>query len=339
MSGPPVRPGVVAFRGLWRQILRRRLSRLAAGVLVALALTALLADCIASDLPVMLRYQGQTYLLPNLRRPAALRALDNQQLRRELAHDEGWAWMPLCEFGPEQQPAILDPPPAPPGHGHWLGTDDRGRDLFARLVHGSRVSLMVGLVSVSLYVLIGLCLGLVGGYFGGRVDWVVSRLIEIGLTFPTFFLILIIMALLERTSILTIMVVLGLTRWTDVARLARAEVLRLREMDFVLAARACGAGPLWIMWRHLIPNAMGPVVVNATFGVAGAILVEAALTFLGFGTPPPTASWGEVLSQAYEHPGQWWITVCPGLLLFVTITSLNLLGEALRDGIDPRMRE
>jgi peptide/nickel transport system permease protein len=195
----------------------------------------------------------------------------------------------------------------------------------------------VGFISVMFYVLVGLMLGVLGGYYGGRVDSVVCRLIEIGLTFPTFFLILIIMALVERRSVLTIIVVMGLTRWTDVARLARAEVLRLRELDFVMAARASGAGPLRIMLRHLVPNAMGPVLVNATFGVAGAILAESALSFLGFGTPPPTASWGEILSQAYEFQNRWWLTLCPGLLLFVTITSLNLLGEALRDAIDPRM--
>lgn len=324
----------------WRRLRSKRLTKVAAGTLGALALVALFADCIASDLPILLHLEGETYVLPGLLRPAALRTYNNQQLRRELAdRGDGWAWMPLCEFGPRQQPEILEPPPAAPSSVHWLGTDDRGRDLFARLVHGTRVSLAVGFVSVGFYVTIGMILGLVGGYFGGRLDWLVSRLIEIGLTFPTFFLILIIMALLERTSILTIMLVIGLTRWTDVARLVRAEVLRLRELDFVTAARAAGAGPLRIMWRHLVPNAIGPVVVNATFGVAGAILVESALTFLGFGTPPPTASWGEVLSQAYEHQSHWWLTVCPGLLLFVTITSLNLLGEALGQAIDPRIRD
>jgi peptide/nickel transport system permease protein len=324
----------------WRQLRRNRLAMGAATVLVLLALVALLADCLASDLPIVVRFQGETYLLPALTRPAALRAQDNQRLRQELARDpDGWAWMPLCEFGPEQQPEILEPPPAPPDRRHWLGTDDRGRDVFARLVHGTRVALAVGFVSVGIYTLIGMLLGVLGGYHGGRVDFWVCRLIEIGLTFPTFFLILIIMALVERTSILTIMVVVGLTRWTDVARLVRAEVLRLRELDFVMAARACGAGPMRIMLRHLIPNALGPVLVNATFGVAGAIMVESALSFLGFGTPPPTASWGEVLAQAYEHQGRWWLTLCPGALLFLTVSALNLLGEGLRDAVDPLGRD
>jgi peptide/nickel transport system permease protein len=327
-------------RGALRALWRRRLSRAALCVLLGLGLVALLADCLAGDLPIVVRHRGETFILPAITRPAALRAYDNQRLRREQEKDEGsWALYPLCEYGPEQQPEIVEPPPAAPGALHWLGTDDRGRDVFARLVHGTRTSLVVGFGSVVLYVVIGLTLGLVGGYIRGRTDWVVSRLIEIGLTFPTFFLILIIMALSERTSLLMIMVVVGLTRWTDVARLVRAEVLRLRELDFVTAARAAGASSAWIIRRHLLPNAMGPVVVNATFGVAGAILVESALTFLGFGAPPPTASWGEVLSQAYELQNRWWLTLCPGALLFLTVTCLNLVGEGLRDAIDPRMRD
>jgi len=316
-----------------------RLGRLGLGALGLLALCALCADLLASDLPIALRFRGELHLLPALGRPARPAAHDNQRIRRELDAGRGdWVWMPLCEYGPTPQPAILRPPPASPDRAHWLGTDDRGRDIFARLVHGTRVSLMVGLVSVSIYLVIGISLGLLGGYLGGRADFVVSRLIELGLTFPTFFLILIIMGLLERTSLWAMMVVLGVTRWTDLARLVRAEALRLRTLDFVTAARASGAGAIRIMARHVLPNALGPVLVKATFGVAGAILVESALSFLGFGAPPPTASWGEVLSQATEHPGCWWLTLFPGALLFLTVTALNLVGEALRDALDPRLR-
>jgi peptide/nickel transport system permease protein len=328
------------WRAIGRQLRRNRLSIAGMTVLVLLGLAALFADGLASDLPIALRLRGELYLLPAITRPTPLRAMDNQSLRRTMSSAAGdWAWMPLCEYGPEQQPAILRDPPAPPDRHHWLGTDDRGRDVFARLVHGTRISYAVGFASVSLTLLIGVALGLLGGYGGRRADWIVSRLIEIGLTFPTLFLVLIIMALRERTSIVALILVLGLTRWTDVARLVRAEVLRLRELAFVLAARAIGAGPARIMLRHLLPNALGPVLVNATFGVAGAILAESALSFLGFGAPPPTASWGEILSQAMEHPRAWWLTFCPGALLFLSVTGLNLLGEALRDAIDPRMRE
>jgi peptide/nickel transport system permease protein len=325
---------------IWRHLRRSTLAMVGLGVLLMLALTALFADLVASDLPIVLRLNHQLYVLPNLTRPVSLLSYDNARLHREMQAPRGdWAVMPLCEFGPEQQPEILRPPPADPDSTHWLGTDNRGRDVFARLVHGSRVSLGVGFLSVAIYVLIGLLLGTCGGYYGGWISSLVARLVELGLTFPTFFLILIIMALVERTSIITMIVVLGLTRWTDVARLARAEVLRLKELDFIAAARVCGASSWRIMTVHLIPNAIGPVLVSATFGVAGAILVESALSFLGFGTPPPTASWGEVMSQAMDHQSCWWLTICPGFLLFITVTALNLLGEALRDAVDPRLRD
>jgi peptide/nickel transport system permease protein len=321
----------------WQMLRKSRSCRAGSMILSSLVLLAIFADLLASDLPILLHLKGTTYVLPSMIRPPALRAYDNQRLRREVSGGAGdWAWMPLCEFGPEQQPEILRPPPADPDTLHWLGTDNRGRDVFARLIHGTRASLSVGFVSVGLAMLLGLMLGVFGGCLGGWVDNVLSRLVELGLTFQTFFLILIVMALLGQTSLFTMMVVLGLTRWTDVARLARAEVLRLKELDFITAARVCGAGPLRIMVRHLVPNALGPVLVSATFGVASAILVESGLSFLGFGVPPPMASWGEVLSQAVEHPGAWWLTLCPGLLIFLTVSGLNLLGEGLRDALDPR---
>jgi peptide/nickel transport system permease protein len=314
---------------------RSRLTVAAAAVLGLLLCVALLADLLASDLPVVLRFRGELYLLPSVTRPAALREHDNHSLRLAMGADD-WAWMPLCEYGPVQQPPIRRPPPASPDARHWLGTDDRGRDVLARLIHGTRVSLAVGLCSVAINVLLGLALGLCGGYFRGRVDLVVSRLIELGLTFPTFFLILVVMALLDRASVPVLILVLGLTRWTDVARLVRAEALRLRELDFVTAARAAGAGNLRIIWRHILPHATGPVLVSATFGVGGAIVAETALSFLGFGTPPPTASWGEVLAQGFEFQNRWWLVLCPGALLFVTVTSLNLVGEGLRDRLGGR---
>ena len=330
----------MSLRETTRSLLRGKLTAAAAAALAALVLLALGADLVASDLPVALSFRGKLHVLPALTRPADLRVHDNQSLRRTMDSSRGdWAWMPLCEYGPEQQPKILQDPPAAPDRNHWLGTDDRGRDVFARLVHGTRVSVLVGFLSVLLHVCIGLLLGTVGGYFRGRADLVITRIMEIGMTFPAFFLLLAIMALLERGSLVTIILVLGLTRWTGVARLVRAETLRLRELDFVTAARACGASPARIIWRHILPNALGPVIVNATFGVATAIVAEAALTFLGFGTPPPTASWGEVLAQGYELQNRWWLILCPGLLLFSTVTALNLLGEGLRDALDPRLRE
>ncbi|MHB8874277.1 MAG: ABC transporter permease, partial [Myxococcaceae bacterium] len=233
----------------------------------------------------------------------------------------------------------LTAPPWAPDREHPLGTDEVGRDVLARLVHGARVSLSVGFVAVALYVLIGLIVGALAGYYGGVVDAVVSRITEVMMTFPTFFFILAVLGLMRVRTIYPIMLVLGLTRWTDVSRLVRAEVLRLKTLEYVQASRALGASDLRIITRHLLPNAMGPVLVAATFGVAGAILIESSLSFLGFGVPPPAASWGELLSQAHRyvtHPGAWWLTLYPGLAIFLTVTSFNLVGEGLRDALDPR---
>lgn len=325
------------MRALGRQLVRDRRGRTGAATLALLCLVALAADFLASDLPLIMSRGGELYLLPAVTRPPALQDQDNQRLKRELDRGEDeWAIYPLCEYGPEQQPEIVRPPPASPDGRHWLGTDDRGRDVFARLIHGTRTSLLVGFCSVALYLLIGVPLGLLAGYLRGGVDLFISRLIELGLTFPAFFLIIVIMALLERSSVWTLILVLGSTSWTGVARLVRAEALRIRELDFITAARACGASPGRIMLRHVLPNAVGPVWVNAAFGVAGAMVAEAALSFLGFGTPPPTASWGELLGQGFEFPDRWWLVLCPGLMLFATVTALNLVGEALRDAGDPR---
>lgn len=222
---------------------------------------------------------------------------------------------------------------------HWLGTDANGRDVLARLVIGSRVSLSVGFVAVAIYATIGVILGALGGYFRGWADLALGRLIEVVDCFPTLFLIISLMALLPRPSIFYIMVIIGLTHWTGVARLTRGEFLRIGGLDFVAAARALGLSPLRVVFRHMLPNALGPVLVTAAFGVAGAILIESALSFLGFGVPAPQASWGSVLHDARgNEKALWWVTVFPGVLIFLTVTAYNLVGEGLRDALDPRLR-
>jgi peptide/nickel transport system permease protein len=180
-------------------------------------------------------------------------------------------------------------------------------------------------------------IGALAGYYGGIVDIAASRLIEIMLTIPTFFLIITVVAFLPQ-SVFNIMVVIGLTNWPTVARLARGEFLKSKSMDYVVAARAMGASDLRTIFRHVLPNTLAPIFVTATFGVASAILVESTLSFLGFGVPPSTASWGSILSSARELlPSGWWLTVFPGLAIFLTVTSYNLVGEGLRDAADPRM--
>lgn len=224
----------------------------------------------------------------------------------------------------------------PPSAEHWFGTDELGRDVLTRVVYGARISLMVGFVAVGIAVLIGTVVGLFAGFYGGWVESVLMRLVDIMLCFPTFFLILAVIAMLEP-SIWYIMVIIGMTGWMGVARLVRAEVLSLKSRDFILAARVLGASDLRIIFRHILPNAMSPVLVAATLGVAGAILTESALSFLGIGVQPPTPSWGNILTSGKEYiEFAWWLSFFPGVAILVTVLSYNLVGEGIRDALDPR---
>ncbi len=226
---------------------------------------------------------------------------------------------------------------AAPSLSHLCGTDDLGRDVFSRMVYGSRISLTVGFVAVGIATLIGLVIGAVSGYFGGWTDTIFQRFIELMMTIPTFFLILAVIAFLEP-SIYNIMIVIGITSWTGVARLVRAEFLTLREREFVTAAKAMGASDMSVIFRHILPNAMSPVLVSATLGVAGAILTESALSFLGIGVQPPTPSWGNMLTVGKNYiEYAWWLSLFPGLAIFITVMGYNLLGEGARDALDPRL--
>ncbi len=227
----------------------------------------------------------------------------------------------------------------PPSRAHWFGTDELGRDVFSRLVYGAPVSLLVGFVAVGIAVAIGTVLGCTAGYYGGWWDSLVMRFVDLMQSIPTFFLILSAIAFL-RPSIWLIMVIIGLTGWMGVCRMVRAEVLSLKAREFVLAARVQGAGDARILFRHLLPNAMVPVLVSATLGIAGAILVESSLSFLGLGVQPPQPSWGNMLAQARDNlAGGWWVTVFPGTAIFLTVLGYNLLGEGLRDALDPKIQD
>jgi len=227
----------------------------------------------------------------------------------------------------------------PPSIAHPLGTDDLGREVLVRMLYGARISLLVGFVAVGISTIIGIILGSLAGYYGGWVDALVMRFVDIMLCFPTFFLILAVIAFLDP-SIWNIMIVIGLTSWMGIARLIRAEFLSLRQRDFVLAAQALGASDLRLIFRHILPNAMSPVLVSATLGVAGAILTESALSFLGIGVQPPTPSWGNMLIIGKQTLGSaWWLSVFPGLAILITVFGYNLLGEGIRDALDPRLKE
>jgi peptide/nickel transport system permease protein len=222
---------------------------------------------------------------------------------------------------------------------HPLGTDQLGRDVLSRMLYGARVSLAVGFVSVGIATVIGIALGSAAGYHGGTVDAMVMRLVDLMLVFPRFFLLLAVLGFL-RPSIWTIMAVIGLTGWMSVARLVRAEFLSLREREFVLWSQSIGASAFRIIWRHILPNAIAPVLVAITLGVPAAILAESGLSFLGLGVQPPHATWGNILSEGKDAIEiGWWLSVYPGVAILVTVLSYNLLGEGIRDALDPRLRQ
>jgi len=226
----------------------------------------------------------------------------------------------------------------PPNTRHWMGTDESGRDVMSRMIYGARISMLVGFVAVGITTLIGIFFGAIAGYYGGKIDAVIMRFVDIMLCFPTFFLILAVIAVLEP-SLRNIMIVIGVTSWMGVARLVRAEFLSLKEQEFVQAARAFGASDFRIIFRHLLPNAMAPVLISATFGIAGAILTESALSFFGLGVQPPTPGWGNILSSGYKYIDfAHWLSIFPGLAILITALGYNLLGEGLRDALDPRLK-
>jgi peptide/nickel transport system permease protein len=230
---------------------------------------------------------------------------------------------------------ILEPPSAR----HLFGTDQLGRDVLSRMLYGSQVSLAVGFVSVGIAATIGILLGAAAGYHGGMVDAAIMRLVDLMLVFPRFFLLLAVLAFL-KPSIWTIMAVIGLTGWMGVARLVRAEFLALKEREFVMWSQSTGASALRIIWRHILPNAMAPVLVAMTLGIPAAILTESGLSFLGLGVQPPRATWGNILNEGKDAIElAWWLSVYPGMAILVTVLSYNLFGEGIRDALDPRLRQ
>ncbi len=302
--------------------------------LALMFVTALAAPFLAGDRPIYLRLGDETYLFPNVFK---YKDLVDIQFDRWSPGPGDYALRPPIPFAPDRN--NLRNRLMPPGDGHWLGTDDTGRDVLSRLIWGTRISISVGFLAVGVSLVLGVIMGAAAGYYRGATDVVVLRIIETMMCFPDLVLILALIAYLGR-SIWIVVIVIGVIRAPNVARLVRGEFLKLRESDFATAARASGFSDMRIMFRHLLPNSLAPVFVNATFGVAGAILVESSLSFLGLGVPPPTASWGEILSQSKRYvDSAWWLVTFPGAAIFVTVTAFNLVGEGLRDAMDPRLRQ
>ena len=227
---------------------------------------------------------------------------------------------------------------AGPSMEHWLGNDDIGRDIFTRIIYGTRIALIVGLGAVSIAVAIGVTVGATAGYFGGRIDFILSRLVDTLMAFPLLALLLT-LSTVFGPSLRNVVIVIGCTVWASYARVVRAEVLSLRERDYVLAARAAGATDRRIITRHIVPNAMGPVIILASLAIGGIIILESALSFLGLGVARPTASWGTMLSDGRDHIRNYpHITIAPGIAIALTVLAFNLVGDGLRDALDPRQR-
>lgn len=236
----------------------------------------------------------------------------------------------------EGEPAQL----APPSAKHWCGTDLYGRDMFSRVVYGTRVSLRLAIAATVISVVIGTTLGALAGYYGGLVDDVISWLISVIFAFPFLLFVITIVAYLPPSDTL-VYTVIGIISWIQIARIIRGQVMAMRETEFVQAAIASGAGDMRIIFKHILPNVIAPVIVSATLGMGGIVMLEAGLTFLGFGTQPPTPSWGYDISRGQEYllAGQWWWSIFPGIAICLTVLGFNLLGDGLRDALDPRLKQ
>lgn len=342
---------------VWRNFRQRKLAMTALVFVLFLLLVALCAPMIVGTKPIICKYQGNIYF-PFM--GYYVRSWENATLRQaQLPHHypsqlkesdpESWAIWPLVYQDPYWRVRENEWPSRPqnpfstkgaPNRLNYFGTDQRGFDVFAQMVHGTQIAISVGFISMGIASAIGITLGALAGYLGGWVDVVISRLIELVLCIPTLVLILALVAMLDKVSNYHLMAIIGITSWTGIARLTRAEFLKLKQMEFVSAARAMGAGRMRIMFRHLLRNALAPILVPITFGIADAILIESGLSYLGFGASQPNPSWGTLLHSGREAIQQmWWLILFPGAAIFLTVLSYNLIGEGLQEATDPRLRQ
>jgi microcin C transport system permease protein len=319
-------------------------ARWALRFLILAVLLAAFAPLVANNAPLVMKHNGKIYF-------PVLKTVTNESLGidssftevnfRELAAQKpvgAWFLFPLVPFHPnESDRTMTGIPPTAPDSKHWLGTDDRGRDVLARLIYGLRNSLLFTTIVWFASYVIGIFVGAIQGYRGGRLDFYFQRVIEIISALPTFFLIIIIASIIQPTLLLLAGITVIVGGWIPISYYLRAEFLKLRQLEFVESARAQGIGLPRLMLRHILPNSLNPVITFTPFTLTGGITGLAGLDYLGFGLPAPSASWGEMLNQAMRHfDHAWWLAVCPTVALSGTLLILNFIGEGLRDAFDPR---
>lgn len=341
---------------VWRQFQKRRLSVIALWYIGFLSVVAVGAPLIAGTKPIVCRYQGRIYFpclaYYNRRWEPGIFTDPRSGFRKEYSvklktlDPDSWAIWPLVYQDPYRRvpggewPGQSDSIAAsPPNSLNLLGTDQKGWDVFAQLVHGTTLALLVGFVSMGIAATIGIVVGALGGYFGGWIDMVTSRITEVVMCIPTLILILAMVAIVDKPTVWHMMAIIGMTNWTSIARLTRGEFLKLRDAEFVNSARAIGVGEIRIMYRYILPNALAPILVPITFGIASAILIETSLSFLGVGLQPPNPSWGTVLDSGRNNLQLWWLIFFPGAAVFSAVLAYNLIGDGLLEATDPRLRE
>ncbi|WP_333707425.1 ABC transporter permease [Tepidimonas ignava] len=331
-------------RRAWRRFARHRLGLVSLVLFAAMVALSLAAELISNDRPVLVRYQGQWYVPLLHDYPETTFGGDfdtptdylDPDIRARLTRDGNWALYPPNPYGARALNYWAPGPhPAPPSAANLLGTDDRGRDLLAQLIYGFRISVLFALALTATGVVLGVLAGAVQGYFGGRIDLTLQRLIEIWSSMPELYLLIIFSALFAP-SVALLLVLLSLFGWMGLADYVRAEFLRNRQLDYVRAARATGLGHGAIIWRHILPNSLTPVVTFLPFRMSAAILALTSLDFLGLGVPPGTPSLGELLAQGKANIDAWWISLSTFGVLTLTLTLLTFMGDALRDALDPR---
>jgi microcin C transport system permease protein len=314
---------------------------------VTMFVVSLLAEVISNDKPLLVRYQGQWHV-PILHNPpetafggdfATPTDYLDPYIRQQLSQPGHWAWFPLNPYHHTTLNYFAkEPNPAPPSADNWLGTDDRGRDVLARLLYGFRLSILFALALTFTGTLLGVLTGAIQGFFGGKTDLAMQRFIEIWSAMPELYLLIIFSAVFDP-SVALLLILLSLFGWMGLSDYVRAEFLRNRQMDYVRSARALGLSPLQIIWRHVLPNSMTPVVTFLPFRMSAAILALTSLDFLGLGVPPGTPSLGEMLAQGKNNIDAWWISMSTFALLVITLLLLTFMGDALRNALDPRLQD